>query len=255
MDERKKGGPVMGRIRATKSFFSSQKETAWLDEMGQKGCRLVERKDGRYFFEEEPGKQFYYRVEWLGCSPESEEGASYVASRAEVGETLCTSYSLWGYFLSETPIGESEEGRKRTAVHYRNTAILLYVFDAVAAVLAGYHFVVRDFLERQGLLLQAPTLKKSGTFLVDLGRRLAYGAKELLYRYAKLWSKVLGDTKATTVLAVLIPLVVILSVLGGLWAAEWRKNRPAKKPVAAESEEEEKTDEQTEVSGEDPQHC
>lgn len=245
----------MGRTRVTKSFFSSQKETAWLDEMGRKGCRLVERKDGRYFFEEEPEKQFHYRVEWLGCSPESEEGASYVASRAAVGETLCASYSLWGYFLSETPIGESEEGRKRTASHYRNTAILFYVFDAVAAVLAGYHFVIRGFLEKQGLLLQAPTLEKSGRFLANLWNRLAYGAKELLYRYAKLWAKLLGDTKATTMLAVLIPLVIVLSVLGGLWLTEWLKNRPAKKPVAAEPEEEAKTDEQTEVSGEDPQHC
>ncbi len=245
----------MERVRVAKSFFSSRRENEWLDEMGQKGRRLVEKKDGRYFFEEEAEKKFYYRVEWLDCSPESEEGASYVASRAEAGEVLCASYSLWGYFLSETPIAESEEGRRRTAVHYRNTAILLYVFDAVAAVLAGYHFVVRDFLARQGLLLQAPVLKKSGTFLIDLARRLVYGVKELLYCYAKLWSKVLGDTKATAVLAVLIPLVLILSVLGGLWAAEWWKNRPAKKPAAAETEGEAKPDEQTEASGEDPQHC
>lgn len=240
----------MEEKRVKKSFFSSVKECAWLNAMGQKGYRLTYRGDGKYYFEIEEGKNWYYSVEWLDCSPESVQGQAYIQSRAEEGAELATTYSLWAYFLSASPIPARPEGQKRTAVHYRNVALLLYLLDAITAVLIGYHFVIRDFLQEQSVFLQAPELKKSGAFLVDIARRLVFGAKELLYRYGMLWGKLFGNTKAALVLGILIPLAVVLSVMGAFWTVEWLKNKPAKTAVKAEQEGDSAADEQSEVSGE-----
>lgn len=246
---------IMKEKRIGKSFFSSVKECKWLNGLGQQGYRLIEKRDGKYVFEVDEAQAWHYCVEWLDCSPESQEGAAYIRSREEEGAKLAATFSLWAYFISEAPIPEREEGRKRTAVHYRNVALVLYLLDVITAVLIGYHFTIRAFLEKQGILLQAPELEKTGTFLVDLGRRLVYGAKELLYRYGMLCSKLFGNSKAALVLGILIPLAVIFSVAGAFWTVEWLKNRPAKKRVKAEEEGVKATDEQIEVSGEAAGGC
>lgn len=234
-----------------KSFFSSVKECAWLNTLGQKGYRLIYREDGKYGFEVEEGQTWYYSVEWLNGAPDSAQARAYICSRGEEGVELAATYSLWAYFLSAEPIAERREAKKRTAMHYRNVALLLYLFDAITAALIGYHYVIRDFLAEQKVLLKAPELKKSGTFVIDIARRLVFGAKELLYRYGSLWARLFGDTKASLVLGILIPLAVILSVAGAFWTIEWIKNKPAKKQGRKpEQEGENVTDEQNEVSGE-----
>lgn len=239
----------MQEVRVRKSFFSSAKECGWLNGLGQKGYRLVDKRDGRYVFEVDEFQTWHYSVEWLDCPPDSEEGLAYIRSREESGAELAATFSLWAYFVSSEPIPVCEEGRRRTAVHYRNIALLLYVFDAITAVLIGYHFVIRSFLKKQGVLLEAPELKKAGNFLIDLARRLVYGAKKLIYLYGKLCGRLFGDTKAALMLGVLIPLAIALSVAGAFWTAEWLKNRPAKKRIETE-EGKNGTDEQSEVSGE-----
>ena len=230
-------GFVVEEKRIGKSFFSSVKECKWLNELGQQGYRLVYKRDGRYVFEVDEGKVWYYSVEWLDCAPESERAQAYIRSRGEEGAELAATFSLWAYFCSPEPIPERAESKKRTAVHYRNVALLLFLFDAITAVLIGYHFVIRGYLEKQGVLIKAPTLKTTGTFIVDLARRLVYGGKELLYRYGKLCSHLFGDTQATLVLGILIPLAVVLSIASAFWAAEWLKNRPAKRDSAPEDPE------------------
>lgn len=238
----------MQEKRVSKSFLSSVKECEWLNGLGQQGCRLVGRRDGKYIFEEDKLHTWYYSVEWLDCAPDSKEGQAYIRSREENGAELATTFSLWAYFISPEPIPVCDEGRKRTATHYRNVALLLYLFDAITAVLIGYHFVIRSFLEKQGILLKAPELKKSGSAVIDLARRLVYGAKRLVYLYGKLWGRLFGESQAALVLGVLIPLAIALSVAGAFWTAEWLKNRPEKKHI--ETKEEEAADEQGEVSGE-----
>ncbi|MCH5184087.1 MAG: DUF2812 domain-containing protein [Oscillospiraceae bacterium] len=235
----------MQEMQVSKSFFSSVKECEWLNELGQEGYRLVGRREGKYRFEVEEGRTWYYSLEWLDCSPKSEKGQAYIRSREQGSVELAATFSLWAYFVSPDPIPASDEGRRRTAVHYRNIALLIYLFDIIAAALTGYHYVVRPFLAKQKVLLEAPVLKKSGNFLIDLARRLEYGAKELLYRYGRLF----GETKAALALGILIPLVIGLSIAGAFWTAEWLKNRP-EKTEPEEGKGEEAPDEQTEVSGE-----
>ena len=238
----------MQEVRVRKSFFSSMKECEWLNRLGQKGYKLVDRRDGRYDFEVDESQTWHYSVEWLDCSPKSEEGQAYIRSREESGAELAVVFSLWAYFVSPEPIPVCAEGKRRTAIHYRNVALLLYVFDAIAAALIGYHYVIRSFLETQKVFLTAPELKKSGNIIINLARRLVYGAKELLYRYGKLWGRLFGESKAALALGILIPLVIVLSVAGAFWTAEWLKNRPSKaqSPIGQGGE----SDEQTEVSGE-----
>ena len=247
--DRKKGVLAMQTTGVRKSFFSSVKECEWLNGLGQKGYRLIGKKDGKYTFEVDELQTWYYSVEWLDCSPKSEDGQAYIRSRKENGVELAASFSLWAYFISHEPILVSEESKKRTAIHYRNIALILYVFDAVAAALTGYQFVIRSFLETQGILMTAPELKRSSNVFIDLARRLVYGAKRLLYLYGKLCGRLFGESQAALALGVLIPLAVILSIAGAFWTAEWLKNRPEKKRVEPQ-EEQEATDEQSEVSGE-----
>lgn len=221
----------MEEKRISKSFFSSVKECKWLNDLGQKGYRLVYRSDGKYHFEIEEGKTWYYCVEWLDCAPDSGKGKAYIRSREEEGAELATTFSLWAYFLSPSPIPERAEGKRRTAVHYRNVALLLYLLDAITAVLIGYHFVIRGYLQEQNVLIKAPTLKTTGTFFIDLARRLVFGAKELLYRYGMLWGRLFGNTQAALVLGILIPIAVALSVAGAFWTVEWFKNRVRSHPT------------------------
>lgn len=239
----------MQKIEVRKGFLSSVKECEWLNERGQMGYRLVAKKDGKYVFEVDELQEWYYSVEWLDCSPRSEEGLAYIRSRQENGAELAATFSLWAYFISSEPIPVSDESRKRTAVHYRNIALLLYVFDAIVAALIGYQFVIRSFLETQQVLMVAPELKKSGNVIVGLARRLAYGAKRLLYLYGKLCGRLFGPSKASLVLGILIPLAIGLSIAGAFWTDEWLKNRPEKKRID-EKEGAEAADEQSEVSGE-----
>ena len=242
----------MQEKRLTKSFLSSVKECEWLNGLGQKGYKLIDKRDGKYVFEEDELQTWHYSVEWLDHAPDSEEGQAYIRSRAESGAELAATYSLWAYFISPEPIPVCEEGKRRTAVHYRNIALLLYLFDAITAVLIGYHFMIRPFLEKQGVLLKAPELKKSGIVIVDLARRLVYGAKQLIYLYGKLWAKLFGESQAALVLGILIPLAIVLSVAAAYWTEEWHKNRPEKKRIETQKGQEgaEATDEQSEVSGE-----
>ena len=240
----------MQEKRVTKSFLSSVKECKWLNELGQKGYRLVSKRDGKYVFEEDKLHTWHYSVEWLDCAPDSEKGQAYIRSREACGAELAATFSLWAYFISPDPIPVCDEGRKRTAVHYRNIALLLYLFDAIAAALIGYHFMIRSFLEKQGVLLKAPDLKKSGNVVIDLARRLVYGAKRLIYLYGKLWSRLFGESKASLALGCLIPLVIVLSVAGAFWTAEWLKNRPEKKRPEMQEEREEARIKDSESEGE-----
>lgn len=223
----------MSTCRIKKRFFSSIKECAWLNELGEKGFLLVSRKENSYTFEQ-TDKQLYYCVEWLDCSAKSEQAEEYISSLAEQGITLAATYSLWAYFVSETCIPESETAKKRTAIHYRNIAILLYSADAVVSIFIAYHLAIRGFLEKQYLFFEAPTREASSNLIINLCRRLFYGAELLLYRYEQLCANLFGETKATLALGILIPLAIALSVVGAFWLAEWQKNRSTKEKMREE---------------------
>ena len=232
-----------------KRFFSSQKECAWLNQQGAEGLLLLYRSESSYTFVQTE-ERWFYSVEWLDCSPESDRGEELIEARLEAGCTLAATYSLWAYFVSPEPIEVPADVRRRIAHRYRNTAFLLYAADAVAAILMAYHFAIRTFLETQQIFMEAPTMESSSNFIVNLARRLIYGGELILHRYSKLYANLFGDTKATTALSILVPLAIILAVLGALWTHEWLKNLPPKT-----DKEESEYDASAQVSGEASNDC
>lgn len=208
-----------------KRFFSSVKECNWLNEQGKQGYRLLYREENSYTFEQTEGV-WHYSVEWLDCSPDSEEGSAIIDSRESEGATLATTYSLWAYFVAEKPLALSETAQKRNAIRYRNTAFIFFALDFIASLLIAYQFAIRSFLEKQSLFLEAPEYEAGENIVVNLAKRIVYGGEVLLYRYTNLFKDWFGETKATMVLSILIPLAIIFAVLGAFWLNEWLKNRP-----------------------------
>ena len=232
-----------------KRFFSSQNECDWLNQRGAEGLLLLYRSENSYTFEQ-TAERWFYSVEWLDCSPESDCGEALIESRIEAGCTLAATYSLWAYFVSKQSIDVPTDVRRRIAHRYRNTAFLLYAAGVVSAILTAYHFAIRSFLEIQQSFLEAPVLESSSNFIVGLARRLIYGGELIWYRYSKFCANFFGDTKATGVLAILVPLTVLLAVLGALWTHEWLKNLPPK----AEKEDVDH-DASTQAAGETADDC
>lgn len=219
-----------------KQFFSAKKECAWLNRLGEQGYRLTSRKDTKYSFEVCDGKVWHYDLEWLDMSAESEQAKDYLAMREKRGELLAATYSLWAYFVSEKPIAATCEGCKRTAAHYRNISIFLYFVDAVVAVLIGYQVYIRSFLETQGILMKVPVMTEAENWFLKILYRIAYGGKLLFHRYNELWAKLFGETKATMLLGIMIPLAVILTVIGAWLLSESFAYR-YKEPLATDGEE------------------
>ena len=232
-----------------KRFFSSVNECRWLNKLGKQGYRLLYRGENSYTFELTEAV-LYYSVEWLDCSAESEEGRAIIEARSAEGATLATDYSLWAYFVSEQPISLSETAMRRNGIRYRNTAFLFFALDLIVSVLIAYQFAIRDFLETQSLFIEAPEYEKGANIITNIATRILYGGEVLLYKYAKLYSGLLGNTKATVVLSILIPLAVIFAVLGAFWLNEWLKNRPDND----EQEESADDDQRPEASGETACH-
>jgi hypothetical protein len=135
---------------------------------------------------------------------------------------------LWAYFVSSEPIPLSEAAQKRNAIRYRNTAFIFFALDFIASILIAYQFAVRSFLEKQELFLTAPEYEKGSNVILNIAKRILYGGEVLLHRYAKLFADWFGNTKATAVLSVLIPLAIVFAVLGAVWTNEWLKNLPEK---------------------------
>lgn len=238
-----------------KPFFTvtARSECAWLNRLGQQGYRLLSRKDSRYLFEISEGTVWYYHMEWLDCSAESEPIQDYLASLNEQGICLAATYSLWAYFVSSQPISPNEMACKRTAAHYRNVAIFVYAADVVTAMLIGYQLAIRDFLQVQDVLMEAPVLKHASNLFATLLNRIAYGGKLLFYRYGQIWSRLFGPTKASLVLSVLVPLAILLTAVGAYYLTEAYRNRYVKSE--SEAEKGEPSDDTAEVSGTSAGDC
>lgn len=218
-----------------KRFFSSIKECAWLNSLGQKGYSLVARTENSYTFAMKQ-HAVYYSVEWLDCSPECEESLAYIDSKNKDGIELAATYSLWAYFVSQQPISLARDAQTKIANRYRNAAIWLCVANLISAILTGYQLSIRPFLEANSVVPKAPVLETSENIILQLAYRLWYGAEKILYYYTRICSNIFGDTKAALALGILVPLCIVLSVLCALWIGEWIKNIPPKENTGKEDE-------------------
>lgn len=212
-------------VECRRFFFSVTKETAWLNEMGAQGYRLESRKDHKYRFAHTENRVWHYRVEWMDNAADSEQMQSYLDGREAQGAAIAAVWSLWVYFVSEGPIPANEEMLRRNVKHYRNIALFAGILMLAAIALFIDQLSQRAVLEEHGLKITAPTFDSSEQPIVWFCRRLVYGAQVLLYYYSKLWSRVFGNTRATTVLGILIPVILLLGVIAVKNAIEAHKCR------------------------------
>ena len=220
-------------------FFSADKETSWLNGLGQNGLRLVMREDHKYEFEKTEDKVWYYAVEWFDNAADSEQMQPYLERRAGEGVTLCASWSLWGYLVSETPIAPDEEMLSRTAKHYSNPAWFLFLLDAVALFVLYFQLKARPILEKNGVTLTSPVRSASDNPIKGFFLRLLYGGKVLLYKYGKFWSRFFGDSQAATVIGIILPLLLIFSVIAFVRLYESCKYSDRRKKLIKERKEKE----------------
>ena len=224
-------------------FFSAAKETAWLNEMGAQGYRLESRKDHTYCFAHTEDRVWHYRVEWMDNAADSVQMQPYLDEREAKGASVAAVWSLWVYFVSESPIPADTEMSRRTVKHYRNIALSTGVLALTAIALLIDQLGQRAILQTNSVLIKAPVFETAENPIVWFCRRLVYGAKVLGYYYSKFWARFFGNTVASAVIGVLIPLILILGIVTVKTAIEARKCgkwvREAKAPEAELIQEEE----------------
>ena len=223
-----------------KRFFSSARESRWLNRLGSRGMRLWALNDRRYSFSKEEGKQFFYTLEWQDRATESEESRQYILEKAEADQPVCSQRSLWLYFISEKPCGYTKSALKKNRARYRNPFLFFLILTLICVGLAVYHIRSIPFLQEQELLITVPSFKGNENPVLDLLLRLVYGLWTVAYSYFMLFGRFLGNTLATAIVSVLAPLALIFFILCLVWGIEWirwLRVKPAPDPVPEPDEE------------------
>lgn len=202
-----------------KIFFSKKKETEWLNSMGNNGYCLSHINDSKYVFIRKEHCCFY-SIEYLNCSPESEEAIAYYKQREAQGVYPVVSSGNWVYFVSDDkPIDVTSESYKKNSAFYFWRVFYLMFFALCGAVVCGYQAFSVGYLERIGhegngqirevldvtgenSVLNA--LKTVGNYLIDF-----------INRYFKLWTNIFGESDAVAVISVVAPVTLALLIIAG----------------------------------------
>lgn len=206
-----------------KVFFSKEKETDWLNSLGQEGYLLTGIYDSKYVFEQAEDQKIYYSIEYLVASPQSEEAKTYIDFRLSQGVNPVVSSGNWVYFVSK-----KGEVKKNSLIYNKNAkfyfwrSLYLLFFGLCGAILSGYQFFAIDYLKKightgNGQIRNMLDMSQSGPLsgLFNALKTFANFLFELLNKYFKLWTNVLGKSDAVAVLSILLPVTVILLVIAG----------------------------------------
>ena len=188
--------------------------------MGEQGYRLESRKDHTYRFTHTEDRVWYYRVEWMDHAADSAQMQPYLDGREAQGASVAAVWSLWVYFVSDAPIPADEEMLKRNVRHYRNIALFCGILMLAAIGLLIDQLGQRAVLEAHNVMIKAPVFESAENPIVWFCRRLVYGAEVLIYYYSKFWANFFGNTRATTVIGVLIPVILVLGIVAAKTAVE-----------------------------------
>lgn len=239
----KEGEPVLSaNLTKTRHFFSASREIRWLNELGRQGFRLWAVKDGKYSFTVESGRTFRYSMEWQDCALDSLPARERILEKANLGEPVCAQRSLWLYFVSEHQSSLSKPALKKNRAHYRNPFLFFLILTLICAALIVYHVKSVPFLESQGLTITVPTFKGNENPILDLLLRLVYGLWLVVYNYFLLFGHFLGNTLATAVVSVLVPLALTFLIVAVVWGIEWIRWLRVKPSGPAEPEKEDGED-------------
>lgn len=203
-----------------KVFFSKKKETEWLNNMGHSGFYLSYINDSKYVFDVREGHFYGYSIEYLNCSPESDDAISYYKQYEAQGVYPVVSSGNWVYFVSEDkPIVVTPESYKKNSLFYFWRVFYLLFFSLCGAIVCGYQAFSVGYLERigqhgNGQIREVlnitgnnailDTLKKLGNFLIDF-----------VNRYFKLWTNIFGESDAVAVISIVAPITLALLIIAG----------------------------------------
>ncbi len=213
-----------------KVFFSKKKECDWLNTLGEKGFLLEKINDSKYYFEQDSEHKFYYSIENLEGSPESDTSLEYFKSRTDEGIEPIISHGNWIYFVcKDKPIALTPSASKNNARFYLWKSIYQFFFAICGAVLCGYQLFAAEMLERlgqqgDGLITDKFSLSSGAgvaSAVLNIFKRVANYFVDFINQYLKLWSKIFGENDAFAVIAIVLPIVIILTVVGSLNFSEY----------------------------------
>lgn len=206
-----------------KVFFSKIKENEWLNTLGKEGYLLEKISDSKYYFTQKENTVFSYSIEHLDCPLKSEDGEKYLDQRRSENVLPIITSGRWVYFVTENAdIEISNEIYRKNSVLYFWRALYLLFFAIVGVVVCGYQVFAIDYLARLGYasdgLIDKLSVGSSGTSFdnaLDAILTPVNYVIDFINENLMIW---LGDTfgrsDAVIILAILVPIVVALFVIG-----------------------------------------
>lgn len=208
-----------------KVFFSKEKEEKWLNSMGEKGYSLVSINDSKYQFDINEENTYNYSIEYLSCSPRSEDAILYFKSREEDAIFPIVSSGNWVYFSKKDGnIVKNSDVYKNNSMFYFWRALYMLFFGFCGAVVCGYQAFAIGFLERightgNGMISKTFEMSKSTNVLnkvLNVLKKIGNIFFKMINKYFEFWTNILGESDAVAVISVVAPLTALLLVLGAL---------------------------------------
>lgn len=200
-----------------KVFFSKDKETKWLNQLGRDGYLLDSVNDSKYRFIKHEGKVFYYSIEYLDCSPRSEGANEYFKSREDLEIMPILASGNWVYFVSDkSEIECTEEICKKNSKVYFWRSLYLLFFAVCGSILCGYHAFMVDYLQiiEQAGDGQIEMLSTNGS--IAILNLIKFGVNYILKAinaYFRIWTDIFGENDSVAVISAIIPIILILVVI------------------------------------------
>ncbi len=208
-----------------KIFFSKRSEEQWLNAMGEKGYALTEIKDSQYSFTLSDKDKYTYSIQYLDCSPKSEDAVNYFKSLEKDHIKPLVSSGNWVYFAkSNGTITPSSEVYRKNAVPYFWRALYLLFFAVCGAIVCGYQAFSIGYLERightgKGMIEKTYEISQKGGFynkLLNVVKHIGNALFKTLNEYFKLWTSIFGESDAIAVISIVAPITIVLLILGAL---------------------------------------
>lgn len=129
----------MEEMTVVRVFYNADAEERWLNKFGARGYKLVSKTPFEYHFEKTNAK-WYYIIEWLDSSPESEENEEYIRSR--VGSAIyCGKSNCYAYFASRSPLEHSSACLRLARKRYYTVAAFWAAVAAIGMGLLAYNVI------------------------------------------------------------------------------------------------------------------
>ncbi len=208
-----------------KIFFSKIKERKWLDKMGDDGYRLTKIKDSKYFFSHSDEHKYKYSIEFLDTSPQSECAEEYYIELEKDGIKPILTSGNWVYFIkSNGNIVHTADVYKKNGIFYLWRSIYLLFFAVFGAIVCGYQAYAAKFLPYMGHTsdgkLSLLEIKDSESVLVEMLNIVKNWVNNIFEflngGYFGIFRNFFGNTDAAVVIALILPIVIILTVLFAL---------------------------------------